>query len=349
MKNILITGGSGYIGSHTCVTLLEKGYKITIVDSNVNSSPISIERIKEIIKKKVLKDNISFFPGDLRDKIFLNKVFLKAKEENNPINAVIHFAGFKSSSESILKPLIYWENNVFGSICLIEIMRKYDCKNIVFSSSASIYGEHSINPIMETSEIKPSTPYGHTKVAIENILDSTFKSSQESWRIANLRYFNPIGAHESGLLGESPLNFPNNLFPIICKVAQGQLDQLSIYGNDWPTPDGTGVRDYIHVMDLADAHCTALDFLFRNKPQILNLNIGTGIATSVLELVEKFSQVNKCSVPYKFCAKRSGDLPIVVADNKKAISLLNWTPKQNLENMCKDGWNWQKFNPNGFM
>ena len=349
MENILITGGTGYIGSHTCIPLLERGYKLTIIDSNVNSSPLSILRIKEIFKNNYSEDMISFFLGDVRDKFFLNKVFKKAIEKNNPIKGVIHFAGLKSVSESLLNPLIYWENNVYGSTCLIEVMSKYECKNIVFSSSASIYGNTSFDPILETSEIKPCTPYGQTKAAIENILDSTFKSSKKTWRIANLRYFNPIGAHESGLIGENPLVTPNNLFPIVCGVASSKINELQIFGNNWPTNDGTGVRDYIHIMDLADAHCIALDFLFENKPQIINLNVGTGVGTSVLELVDKFMKVNNCKVKYRFSEKRKGDLPFIVANNNKISSILKWRPKRNIEQMCKDAWKWQKENPNGYI
>ncbi len=348
MRNILITGGTGYIGSHTCLPLLKGGYKLTIIDSNVNSTPTSIERIKKILKNNFSENQISFFKGDIRDKPFLENIFSNAIKENNPVEAVIHFAGLKSVSESIEKPLLYWENNVFGSICLIDIMTKYECRNIVFSSSASIYGNTSFEPILETSEIKPCTPYGYTKVAIENILASIFKSSKNSWRIANLRYFNPIGAHESGFIGENPLDTPNNLFPIICRVANGKMNELQIFGKDWPTIDGTGIRDYIHIMDLADAHYAALEFLFRNKPQILNLNVGTGNGTSVLELVNKFMKVNKCNVPYRFTEKRLGDLPFIVANNTQVTSILKWKPKRNIEQMCIDGWKWQQKNSNGY-
>ena len=349
MKNILITGGTGFIGSHTCLSLLEKGYKLTLIDSNINSSSKSFEKIKEILKnKRIKKYSLSFEKGDIRDKAFLKKVFLNAEKDKIPINAVIHFAGLKAVEESILKPKLYWENNVNGSICLFDVMKSFDCKTIVFSSSATVYCENSARFLSESAEIKPITPYGETKFAVENILKDIFKSSESSWKIANLRYFNPIGAHETGLIGECPLNMPNNLFPIICRVAQGKLHNLKIYGKDWPTTDGTGVRDYIHVMDLADAHCSALDFLLSNKPQVLDLNIGTGIGTSVLELVEKFMKVNKCLISYEFSNKRCGDLPFVVANNKKALSILNWKPRRNLEDMCRDGWKWQMLNPNGF-
>ena len=349
MKNILITGGTGFVGSHTCLPLLEKGYKLTLIDSNINSSPKSITKIKEILEMKKIKYSLSFNKGDIRDKAFLNEVFLKAEKDKIPISAVIHFAGLKAVEESILNPTLYWENNVNGSICLFDIMKNFGCKTIVFSSSATVYGENSARLISESAQVKPNTPYGETKIAVEKILKDIFNSSKSSWKIANLRYFNPIGAHETGLIGECPLNIPNNIFPLICRVAQGKLHNLKIYGKDWPTPDGTGVRDYIHIMDLADAHCSALNFLLSNKPQVLDLNIGTGIGTSVLELVEKFIQVNKCSISYEFSRKRLGDLPFVVADNKKALSTLNWKPRRNLEDMCRDGWKWQLLNPNGFL
>ena len=348
MKNILITGGTGYIGSHTCVALLKIGFNLTIIDSNINSSSKSINRIKKILKKDFLDKKILFFKGDIRDKKFLDTIFFNAIQQDDPIQGVIHFAGLKAVSESLFKPLLYWENNVYGSMCLFEVMKKYECKNIVFSSSASIYKNNFLTPVVETSEIKPCTPYGQTKVAVENILEGIFNTSRDSWRIANLRYFNPIGAHESGLIGENPLNIPNNLFPIVCRVAYGNISELQIFGNDWPTNDGTPIRDYIHIMDLAEAHCAALNFLFRNKPQFINLNVGTGIGTSVLELVNKFMEVNNCKITYKYSHKRLGDLPFVVADNTTITSTLEWSPKRSIEQMCKDGWKWQKENPNGF-
>ena len=348
MKNILITGGTGYIGSHTCLHLLEKGYKLTIIDSNVNSSPLSLKRVKNLVCNRDTSNKITFFKGDLRDKLFLNNVFLSAIKRNIPIEGVIHFAGLKSVSESFSKPFLYWENNVIGSLHLFELMEKYACRNLVFSSSASIYGYKSSDPIFETSEIKPYSPYAYTKVSIENILNSIFQSFNDSWKIANLRYFNPIGAHESGLIGDNSLSVATNIFPLLCKVAKGKIKELKIFGNDWPTKDGTCIRDYIHIMDLAEAHCLALEYLFKNKSQIIDLNIGTGIGTSVLELVNKFMLVNKCYVPYRFCERRLGDLPNVVADNNKAILTLGWNPKRNIKNMCEDGWKWQTLNPNGF-
>ena len=257
-------------------------------------------------------------------------------------------AGLKSVEESIRKPLLYWDNNVIGTMNLLKIMKKFDCKTIVFSSSATIYGVVSSDPIDEKCKINPNNPYGHTKAAIEFMLKGIFESSKDKWRIANLRYFNPIGAHDSSLIGENPSDDPNNLFPIICNVAQGKYEELKIFGNDWPTLDGTCVRDYIHVMDLAEAHTSALDFLLSNKSQLIDLNIGTGIGTSVLELVEKFSKVNNCSVRFSFSGRRQGDAPVVIANNNKAISVLNWKPKRNLEEMCKNGWEWKKNNPLGY-
>ena len=278
----------------------------------------------------------------------MNLLFLKAKEKGKPIEGVIHLAGLKSVEESIRKPLLYWDNNVIGTMNLLKIMQKFDCKTIVFSSSATIYGVVSSDPIDEKCNINPNNPYGHTKAAIEFMLKGIFESSKDKWRIANLRYFNPIGAHDSGLIGENPSDVPNNLFPIICNVAQGKFSELKIFGNDWPTLDGTCVRDYIHVMDLAEAHTRALDFLISNKAQLIDLNIGTGIGTSVLELLEKFSKVNNCSVPFSYSGRRQGDAPVVIANNNKAISVLNWKPKRNLEEMCKNGWEWKKNNPLGY-
>ena len=227
-------------------------------------------------------------------------------------------------------------------------MDKFGCKTLVFSSSASIYGNSEENPIKETAKIAPTNPYAFTKAIVEQIMEDKFSSSKMSWRIANLRYFNPIGAHVSGLLGEDPLSKPNNLFPIICGVANGKFRKLDIFGNDWPTKDGTGIRDYIHVMDVAEAHVLALNHLIANKPMKLDLNIGRGIGMSVLEVIKIFSKVNKLNVPYQFCRRRDGDVASLVADNKKAIKILNWEPKRSFEEMCLDGWRWQKLNPNGY-
>ena len=350
MKHILVTGGAGFIGSHTSISLIECGYKVTIIDSHVNSSPLCLRGIKKVLNQKnsELNDFLDFQKGDIRDKKFLTKVFLNAQSKQQPIEAVIHFAGLKAVGESVINPLIYWENNVLGSISLIQVMKLFKCKTIVFSSSATVYGNFGDSPLDESLYINPYNTYGQTKAAVEFILDSISNTPNEKWRVANLRYFNPIGAHESGFIGEDPLNKPNNLFPLICRVAQGMYKEIKIFGDDWPTPDGTGIRDYIHVMDLADAHCTALKYLLNNKPQKITLNIGTGVGTSVLDLIKKFVYINKCKVSYSFCDRRPGDVPFLVANNEKALLTLNWKPKRKIEEMCRDGWRWQKLNPKGY-
>tara|TARA_B100000212_G_scaffold262660_1_gene202401 strand:- start:1704 stop:2774 length:1071 start_codon:yes stop_codon:yes gene_type:complete len=349
MNSILLTGGCGFIGSHTCICLLEKGYNIIIVDSNVNSSPNSLDAIKKIffLKEIDIENKLTFYKGDIRDHKFLRDVFKSAIDCNRPINSVVHFAGLKSVKESVIHPILYWENNLIGSINLFRIMEEFKCKNIVFSSSATVYGINNLDLLEENMQLKPANPYGETKLAIEKVLENLFHSKKREWRIANLRYFNPIGAHSSGLLGENPLNVPDNLFPFICKVASGNLEKLSIFGNDWETKDGTCIRDFIHVMDLAEAHSAALDFIFQEDPKFINLNIGTGLGTSVLKLLKTFIKVNKCDVPFKFCQRREGDVPILIANNKLALSKLTWKPTRNIVDMCKDGWNWQKLNPNG--
>ena len=340
MKTILVTGGLGFIGSHTCVSLLKKEINIFIVDSLFNSSLKTIKAIKKIFARNDLnvENKLFFFEGDIRDKLFLRKVFKYAEEMQKPIDAVIHFAGLKAVGESVNLPLEYWDNNVNGSICLFKVMEEFNCQTIVFSSSASVYGSHHQNKIIESANINPINPYGHTKATIEKILSSLYLSSSKKWRIANLRYFNPIGAHDSGLIGEDPNDHPNNLFPIICRVALGRYEKLKIYGKNWDTKDGTGVRDYIHVMDLAEAHLSSLDYLLENKSQLITLNIGTGIATSVLDLVKRFIEINNCSIPYEFAKRRKGDSSFLVANNQLALSTINWRPKKNLDDMCRDGW-----------
>ncbi len=349
MKSILVTGGTGFIGSHTCLCLLEAGFHVVIVDSNINSSPLVVDRIKLIYKKKLgSNDEINFFKGDIRNENFLEEIFLLSSKNGKPISAVIHFAGLKAVGESVLFPIKYWDVNVTGTISLLKVMEKNNCKTIVFSSSATIYGEGSSLCLTELSKIKPKNPYGFTKASIEQFLENIFESDKKNWRVINLRYFNPIGAHPSGFLGEDPIGEPNNLFPYICRVASGQYEKLKIFGNNWPTNDGTGIRDYIHVMDLAEAHTSALNFLIANKPQFININIGTGKGTSVMELLITFKKVNKCKIPYVFVERRKGDSPIIVANNDLAVHLLNWKPIRNIEEMCIDGWNWHKNNPKGY-
>jgi len=342
LKNILLTGGCGFIGSHTCLLLLERGYRVTILDSLINSNSDVIQRIKLLIRKNnsLLCENLNFKFGDLKDRKFLEDLFY----ESNSFDGVIHFAGLKAVGESVLTPIKYWENNVYGTINLLSVMDQFQCETIIFSSSATIYGK-SFSKINENSFIAPINPYGSTKVAIENLLKDNFNNPSKNWRVINLRYFNPIGAHESGLLGESPKGKPNNIFPLIVKVAAKELKNIMIYGKDWDTRDGTGIRDYIHVMDVAEAHIKSLEFLFNKEKNFLNLNIGTGLGTTVLELINIFEKVNNIKVPYFFTDRREGDTAITIADNSVLKSLLNWEPKRTIEEMCKDGWNW-KINQN---
>ena len=347
MKTILATGGTGYIGSHTCIELLKKGYKVIILDSLVNSSEKVISKINFLLDDKKIKNNLTFIKGDINDEKLLDHIFKFAKEKYEPISCVMHFAGLKSVSESLSNPLQYWHNNVGGSIILFKLMEKYECRTVIFSSSATIYQINEDKLINESSPINPINPYGQTKLAIERLLKDLFDKGDD-WRIANLRYFNPIGAHQSGLIGENPKGIKNNIFPILNGVAFGEIEKLKIYGNNWPTYDGTGIRDFIHVMDLAEGHIKALEYLENNEPQILNINIGTGKGTSVLGLIKIFENVNKVKINYEFTHRRKGDYGIVIADNSLAKSLLKWTPKRSIEEMCQDGWNWKINNLKGF-
>ena len=342
MKSILVTGGAGFIGSHTCIELCKKGFNVCIVDSLINSSENTIMQIKKILDldKNVIKGNLYFKKGDLKDKKFLSNVFNEFKNQNNPFYSVIHFAGLKSVGESVSYPMKYWNNNLLSTINLAETMAEFNCNSLVFSSSATIYKSQSGKKLTEKCLKEPINPYGKTKLTIENMLEDLYESNNLKWKIANLRYFNPVGAHDSGLIGESNLNEPTNLFPNLLNVAMRENKEISIFGNDWPTNDGTCIRDYIHVMDLADAHVAALEFLDSNKPQIVSLNIGTGKGTSVLEIVKKFSSINNLSIPYVFAKRRKGDQSYVVADNDLALKLLNWFPKRSVNDMCIDAWRW---------
>ena len=326
---ILVTGGTGYIGSHTVVELLNLNKEIVVVDNFVNSSPEVIEKVKTITGK-----DFKFYEVDLLDKENLKKVF----EENN-ITEVIHFAGLKAVGESVGKPLEYYTNNITGTLTLLEVMRNHNCKNIIFSSSATVYGDQGVPKYVETMKRGETTnPYGTTKAMIEKILEDLYVSDN-SWRIVMLRYFNPVGAHESGLIGDNPNGIPNNLMPYVQRVATGQLPELSIYGNDYPTRDGTGVRDFIHVVDLAKGHINALEKLKENQKEALIYNLGTGSGCSVLEIVTTFEKVNNVKVPYKITQRRAGDLAEMYADPAKAEEELGWTANKNLEDMCKDSWN----------
>ena len=350
MTAILVSGGAGFIGSHTCLLLLKEGFTIFILDSFCNSSVKSIEKILLILKRENIdaKERIHIIKGDIKNKDDIEKVFQTSRKYEKTIQAVIHFAGLKSVFDSIQKPLEYWENNVVGTINLLGIMERYNCKNIVFSSSATVYKADSNRLITEQDPCDPINPYGNTKFSIEKILNDVYKSNPLEWKIICLRYFNPVSAHESGLIGEDPVGKPNNIFPQITQVAMGKLDKIKIFGSNWPTPDGTCIRDYIHVMDLAEGHLSALIFLIKDKPQISIFNLGTGIGTSVLELIKVFEKVNEVSIPFTFENRRPGDKSFVVAKNHLSKSLLDWVPTRNIEDICRDGWNWQLKNPNGY-
>lgn len=351
MRSILVTGGCGFIGSHTSLLLIKKGYKVYLFDSNINSLDDVNKNILAALESEGInaENKLIFIKGDLREKITIENIFLKACKNKDNIESVIHFAGLKAVRESIEFPLKYWEHNVLSTINLLKVMDKFNCRNIIFSSSATIYVPNGKKRLDENTNIGPINTYGNTKATIEKILNDLFKSSPKNWRIANLRYFNPLGAHPSGLLGEDPKGMPNNIFPIISLVALGEIKVLSIFGDDWNTHDGTCIRDYIHVMDVAEGHIASLEFLFRNKSQIINLNLGTGKGCSVLKLVETFEKVNGVKIPYKFAPRRIGDHEFVVSDNYKAKKLLNWEPKKSIEEMCKDGWKWsskKRYNKN---
>ena len=326
--SILITGGAGYIGSHTVVELLEKDEDIVIVDNFVNSKPEALNRIKKITGK-----DFKFYEVDILDEENLEKVF----KENN-IESVIHFAGLKAVGESVAKPIEYYHNNITGTLVLLKLMKKYNCKKIVFSSSATVYGDPEIVPITENCKTGGTTnPYGTTKLFIERILQDACVADN-NFRVAILRYFNPIGAHESGLIGEDPNDIPNNLMPYITGVASGKLEILSVFGNDYPTKDGTGVRDYIHVVDLAKGHLKALDKI-RGEAGVQIYNLGTGNGYSVLEIVNTFMKVNNIEVKYKIAPRRPGDIAECFADPTKAKKELGWVAEKGIEDMCKDAWN----------
>ena len=327
---ILVTGGCGYIGSHTCCELLDSGYEVVIIDNLCNSKEDVVDKIKQITKKEV-----KFYKGDLCDKDLVDEIFSK---EN--IDAVIHFAGLKAVGESVLKPLLYYRNNLDSTLTLLEIMNKYNCKKIVFSSSATVYGSPKTLPIKEDFPLSTTNPYGSTKLYIEGILKDLYISDNE-WSIAVLRYFNPIGAHESGLIGENPKDIPNNLMPYIVRVATGELKELSIFGNDYDTHDGTGVRDYIHVVDLANGHIKAIEHICKEKG-IDYYNLGTGNGYSVLDLVTTFEKVNNVKINYKVVARRKGDVASCYADATYALDKLNWKATKGIEEMCKDSFKFVK-------
>ena len=349
-KKILVTGGCGFIGSHTITLLLKMEFQIVVIDSNVNSSIEVLDKIKLVAgnyqKKSV--DNLVFYKGDLRDFNFLDSVFKKEYQSDEEIIFVIHFAGLKSVSDSNDIPINYWDNNIFGTINLLKIMEKYNCRNIIFSSSATVYDSKEISIFKEIDSTYPSNPYGNTKLAIEKMLRDVFESSSSKWKIACLRYFNPVGAHQSGLLGEDPKGTPNNIFPILNNVAAGCEKIFKVFGGDWETEDGTCVRDYIHVLDVAEGHLKTLEHLLNGSAKFLILNIGTGKGTSVLQLIKAFEKVNAVRIPFIITKRRKGDRGVIVADNDLSKEMLNWIPKLTLEDMCRDAWRWKQLNPKGY-
>ena len=336
MSKILVTGGAGFIGSHTCVELLNAGYEIVILDNFSNSKPEALNRIRKITGK-----DFKFYEADLLNLSDVEKAF-----KENDISAVIHFAGLKAVGESVQKPVEYYHNNITGTLMLIQAMRKYNCKKIVFSSSATVYGVNNPVPYVETMPTNSSTnPYGYTKVMIEQILKDVYVSDND-WSVVLLRYFNPIGAHKSGLIGEDPNGIPNNLFPYIAQVATGKLEALGVFGNDYDTPDGTGVRDYIHVVDLATGHLNALNYALEHKG-VEAVNLGTGKGSSVMDVLHAFEKACGKELPYVIKPRRAGDIATCYADTQKAKELLGWEAKYQLDEMAADGWNFTKNNPNG--
>ncbi len=334
---ILVTGGAGYIGSHTCVELLNAGYEVVVLDNLSNSSEKSLERVKQITGKET-----KFYKGDILDRDILKKIL-----ETEEIESCIHFAGLKAVGESVEKPWEYYNNNIAGTLTLVDEMRRHGCKNIIFSSSATVYGDPAIIPITEECPKGTCTnPYGWSKSMLEQILSDMQKADPE-WNVILLRYFNPIGAHKSGLIGENPNGIPNNLMPYITQVAVGKLKELGVFGNDYDTPDGTGVRDYIHVVDLANGHVKALDKLKENVGLGI-YNLGTGTGYSVLDIVKNFEAATGVAIPYVIKPRRSGDIATCYSDATKAKNELGWTAQYGIKEMCADAWNWQKNNPNGY-
>ena len=337
MKRILVTGGAGFIGSHTLVELIQSGYDVVVVDNLCNSSQVSLERVK-----KITGHAVTFFEADIRDNIYLDRILT-----DYPCDACIHFAGLKAVGESVEKPWEYYENNISGTLVLLDVLRSHNCKNIIFSSSATVYGNPEQIPITEECPKGQCTnPYGWTKSMLEQVMMDMQKADPK-WNIVLLRYLNPIGAHPSGLIGENPNGIPNNLMPYVTQVAIGRRPELGVFGNDYDTPDGTGVRDYIHVVDLARGHVKALQAIER-KCGLAIYNLGTGHGYSVLDVVKAFEKVNGVKVPYSIKPRRAGDIATCYSDPSKAERELGWKAEYGIEEMCRDSWNWQKKNPNGY-
>ncbi|MEN8383201.1 UDP-glucose 4-epimerase GalE [Acinetobacter radioresistens] len=337
MAKVLVTGGAGYIGSHTCIVLLQAGHEVIVLDNLSNSSEEALHRVQQLTQKSLV-----FIQGDIRDHQVLDQIFDEYK-----IDAVIHFAGLKAVGESQQVPLVYFDNNIAGSIALVQAMQKAQVYRLVFSSSATVYDEANISPLKEEMPTgMPSNNYGYTKLMVEQILEK-LSIADERWSIALLRYFNPVGAHQSGQIGEDPQGIPNNLMPYITQVAVGRHEKLSIYGSDYDTVDGTGIRDYIHVVDLANAHLCALNNRL-NSQGCRAWNIGTGQGSSVLQVKNAFEAVNQVKIPFEFVPRRTGDVAISFADNSRAMAELGWQPRYTLEDMLKDSWKWQQQNPQGY-
>jgi len=341
-RHILVTGGAGFIGTHTAVQLLKEGFKVLIVDNFDNSCMEALDRVRDLVGPQLSK-KLEFVLGDLRNKADLEKIFSKHK-----FDSVMHFAGLKAVGESVVNPRRYFDNNLIGTINLYEVMAKYNCKKMVFSSSATVYGQPDKIPCVEDFKLMAMNPYGRTKLFLEEIARDIQKAEPE-WAIILLRYFNPVGAHESGTLGEDPKGIPNNLMPYIQQVAVGRLTELNVYGHDYPTKDGTAVRDYIHVMDLADGHVAALKKLYTTDDiGCVAYNLGTGCGSSVLEMISAFEKSSGKKIPYKLCPRRQGDATAVYAATEKAEKELNWKAKYGVEEMCRDQWNWAQKNPWGY-
>jgi len=336
MARLLVTGGAGYIGSHTCVALLEAGHDVVSLDNYSNSSPRALERVQRIAGR-----SLTAVEGDVRDAALLARLF-----GEHALDGVIHFAALKAVGESVQRPLAYYDNNVGGTLALLQAMHAAGVRLVVFSSSATVYGTPDALPITEQAPIRTMNPYGATKAMVEQMLRDVVVADGR-WAVVSLRYFNPIGAHPSGEIGEDPHDIPNNLFPFVCQVAAGRREQLSVFGNDWPTPDGTGVRDYLHVVDLAAGHLRAFDYALRH-PGFSAVNLGTGRGISVLDLVRSFEAATGRAVPYRIAARRPGDIAECWADPSAASRLLGWRAERSVEQACADGWRWQQRNPNGY-
>ncbi len=341
MAQLLITGGAGFIGSHTCLVLLEAGHSLVVLDNFANSSPEALRRVAELAGPAA-GQRLQVLEGDIRNPADLDGAFTKS-----PIDGVVHFAGLKAVAESVADPLHYWDVNLSGSRILLQAMQRHDCRTIVFSSTSTVYGAPEQFPLLESDPTAPLHPYAQSKLAVEQLLNA-LATNDPRWHIACLRYFNPVGAHPSGRIGEDPNGIPNNLFPFITQVAAGQQSELRIFGTDYPNPDGTGIRDYLHVMDLAEAHAVAIEQLLRSQVSLPTLNLGTGQGLSVLEVVQGFEEATGIPIPRVFLPRRPGDVPRLEASPEKAAEVLGWRTRRSLADMCRDGWAWQSANPQGY-